>query len=101
MSEIQNSVRRITAIMGEIAVASAEQGAGIEQINHAVTQMDDMTQQNAALVEQTAAASSSLEEQAAALVTSMSIFTLAEAPASAPLAVATSKRARASVESWD
>ena len=78
MGEIQHSVRRITAIMSDIAVASAEQGAGIEQINHAVTQMDDMTQQNAALVEQTAAASSSLQEQAAALVTSMSIFTLSE-----------------------
>ena len=78
MGEIQNSVRRITTIMSEIAVASAEQGAGIEQINNAVTQMDDMTQQNAALVEQTAAASSSLQEQTAALVTSMSIFTLAD-----------------------
>jgi uncharacterized phage infection (PIP) family protein YhgE len=67
---------RITAIMSEIATASAEQGAGIEQVNDAVTQMDDMTQQNAALVEQTAAASSSLQDQAQALVTSMSIFTL-------------------------
>ncbi|MES2015587.1 MAG: methyl-accepting chemotaxis protein [Pseudomonadota bacterium] len=76
MGEIQGSVRRITQIMSEIAVASAEQGQGIEQINQAVTQMDDMTQQNAALVEQTAAASASLQEQAATLVTSMSIFTL-------------------------
>ncbi|MES2317056.1 MAG: methyl-accepting chemotaxis protein [Pseudomonadota bacterium] len=76
MGEIQGSVRRITEIMSEIAVASAEQGAGIEQINQAVTQMDDMTQQNAALVEQTAAASSSLQEQASTLVASMSIFTL-------------------------
>jgi methyl-accepting chemotaxis protein len=76
MGEIQGSVRRITEIMQEIAVASAEQGSGIEQINQAVTQMDDMTQQNAALVEQTAAASASLQEQASTLVTSMSIFTL-------------------------
>ena len=76
MGEILNSVTRITNIMAEISVASAEQGAGIEQINHAVTQMDDMTQQNAALVEQTAAASSSLQEQAAALVQAMSIFKL-------------------------
>ena len=76
MGEIQGSVRRITQIMSEIAVASAEQGSGIEQINQAVTQMDDMTQQNAALVEQTAAASASLQDQAASLVTSMSIFTL-------------------------
>ena len=76
MGDIQNSVRRITAIMAEIATASAEQGSGIEQINQAVTQMDDMTQQNAALVEETAAASASLQEQAASLVTAMSIFTL-------------------------
>jgi methyl-accepting chemotaxis protein len=76
MNEIQSSVRRITAIMSEIATASAEQGAGIEQINDAVTQMDDMTQQNAALVEETAAASSSLEEQARALVRAMGIFIL-------------------------
>jgi methyl-accepting chemotaxis protein len=76
MSEILDSVTRITSIMAEIAVASAEQGSGIEQINHAVTQMDDMTQQNAALVEQTAAASSSLQEQAATLVQAMSIFKL-------------------------
>jgi methyl-accepting chemotaxis protein len=90
MNEIQNSVRRITAIMSEIATASAEQGAGIEQINQAVTQMDDMTQQNAALVEETAAASSSLEEQASSLVKAMSIFVLgnekaaARGPATAP-----------------
>jgi methyl-accepting chemotaxis protein len=76
MEEIQGSVRQITAIMSEIAVASSEQGEGIEQINQAVTQMDDMTQQNAALVEQTAAASASLEDQAASLVKAMSIFTL-------------------------
>jgi methyl-accepting chemotaxis protein len=76
MGEIVGSVMRITAIMAEIATASIEQGAGIEQINDAVTQMDDMTQQNAALVEQTAAASSSLQDQAQALVAAMSIFTL-------------------------
>ncbi|NHZ43810.1 methyl-accepting chemotaxis protein [Massilia aquatica] len=85
MGEILNSVTRITSIMAEIAVASAEQGAGIEQINHAVTQMDDMTQQNAALVEQTAAASSSLQEQAATLVQAMSIFTLGNETAQAGL----------------
>ncbi|WP_295997714.1 methyl-accepting chemotaxis protein [Rugamonas sp.] len=78
MDEILGSVARITGIMAEIATASAEQGAGIEQINHAVTQMDDMTQQNAALVEQTAAASASLREQAQSLVTSMSVFKLGD-----------------------
>ncbi|MBI1771434.1 MAG: nitrate- and nitrite sensing domain-containing protein [Burkholderiales bacterium] len=76
MEEIVTSVGRITQIMSEIAVASGEQGAGIEQVNQAITQMDDMTQQNAALVEQTAAASASLQEQAQTLVNSMSIFTL-------------------------
>jgi methyl-accepting chemotaxis protein len=81
MSEILGSVQRITHIMAEITVASAEQGAGIEQINQAVMQMDDMTQQNAALVEETAAASASLEEQASSLVQAMSVFTLGgEAP---------------------
>ncbi len=76
MGEIVTSVQRITVIMSDIATASAEQGAGIEQVNDAVTQMDDMTQQNAALVEQTAAASASLEEQTQALVQAMSRFVL-------------------------
>ncbi|MES2046834.1 MAG: methyl-accepting chemotaxis protein [Pseudomonadota bacterium] len=76
MGEIVNSVRRITEIMSEIAVASGQQDAGIEQVNQAVIQMDDMTQQNAALVEQTAAASASLQQQSQTLVTSMSIFIL-------------------------
>ncbi|MES2126314.1 MAG: methyl-accepting chemotaxis protein [Pseudomonadota bacterium] len=84
MTEIVSSVKRITEIMGDIAVASAEQGSGIEQINLAVTQMDDMTQQNAALVEQTAAASATLQEQAAALVNSMSVFQLGDDARRAP-----------------
>ncbi len=84
MTEILGSVQRITTIMAEITVASAEQGAGIEQINQAVLQMDDMTQQNAALVEETAAASSSLEEQASSLVKAMSIFTLGNEQPVAP-----------------
>jgi len=64
MDEIVNSVKRVTDIMGEIAVASQEQSSGIEQINQAVGQMDEMTQQNAAVVEEAAAASESLQEQA-------------------------------------
>jgi methyl-accepting chemotaxis protein len=106
MGEIVSSVKRITEIMSEIAVASSEQGAGIEQVNHAVTQMDDMTQQNAALVEQTAAASASLQEQAQMLVNSMSVFVLgteagdrasgaAAVPRSAPARPAGSHSARA------
>ena len=63
MSEIVQAVRRVTDIMGEISAASEEQSDGIEQVNRAVTQMDSVTQQNAALVEQAAAAAASLEEQ--------------------------------------
>ncbi|MEM5400592.1 methyl-accepting chemotaxis protein [Paraburkholderia unamae] len=63
MEEILQAVRRVTDIMGEISAASEEQSGGIEQVNRAVTQMDTVTQQNAALVEQAAAAAASLEEQ--------------------------------------
>jgi methyl-accepting chemotaxis protein len=63
MSEIVQAVRRVTDIMGEISAASEEQRGGIEQVNQAVTQMDGVTQQNAALVEEAAAAAASLEEQ--------------------------------------
>ena len=76
MIEIVNSVKRVTDIMSEISSASAEQSSGIEQVHQAVTQMDDVTQQNAALVEQAAAASESLEEQARNLSTSVSVFKL-------------------------
>jgi len=84
MEDILGSVHRITQIMQEISVASNEQGAGIEQINHAVTQMDDTTQQNAALVEQTAAASASLQEQAQALMRAMSVFDLGDGTKGTP-----------------
>jgi methyl-accepting chemotaxis protein len=63
MDEIVQAVRRVTDIMGEISAASEEQSDGIEQVNRAVTQMDSVTQQNAALVEQAAAAAASLEDQ--------------------------------------
>ncbi|MBA5608302.1 nitrate- and nitrite sensing domain-containing protein [Duganella sp. FT3S] len=95
MGEIVGSVERITAIMGEIATASAEQGSGIEQVNQAVTQMDDMTQQNAALVEQTAAASASLQEQAESLIASMSVFRLDDGGPSASAGAAAPARATA------
>ncbi len=74
MSEIVNSVRRVTDIMNEIFAASNEQSTGIEQINQAVTQMDEATQQNAALVEQTAAAAESLSSQAQQLVHTIAMF---------------------------
>jgi methyl-accepting chemotaxis protein I, serine sensor receptor len=64
MSEIIRAVQRVTDIMGEIAAASEEQSQGIGQVARSVTQMDQVTQQNAALVEQAAAAAQSLEDQA-------------------------------------
>jgi methyl-accepting chemotaxis protein len=78
MREITHEIRRVTDIMGEITAASQEQSKGIGQVNLAVTQMDEVTQQNAALVEQAAAAASSLESQAADLKTSVSMFRLNE-----------------------
>jgi methyl-accepting chemotaxis protein len=76
MTEIENSIQRVTDIMSEISAASAEQSAGIAQVNQAIMQMDEVTQQNAALVEQASAAAESLEEQAQSLAESVSIFKL-------------------------
>ncbi len=76
MAEIVASVRRVTDIMAEIAAASVEQSAGIDQVNQAVTQMDEVTQQNAALVEQAAAAAKAMEEQSDGLANSISVFKL-------------------------
>ena len=76
MDEIVGSVKRVTDIMAEIEAASREQTSGIEQINQAITQMDQVTQQNAALVEEAAAAASSLQEQAASLSQVVSVFKL-------------------------
>lgn len=74
MSEIVNSIRGVSAIITEITTASAEQTAGIGQVNQAIRQMDDVTQQNAALVEQAAAAAESLEEQTRDLSTALKSF---------------------------
>ncbi|NMM05780.1 PAS domain-containing methyl-accepting chemotaxis protein [Polaromonas sp.] len=74
MDEIVGSVKRVTDIMAEITVASQEQTSGIEQINQAITQMDQVTQQNAALVEEAAAAAASLQEQASGLVEGVNVF---------------------------
>ncbi|WP_445658311.1 methyl-accepting chemotaxis protein [Achromobacter sp. NCFB-sbj8-Ac1-l] len=76
MQEIVSSVQRVTDIMGEIAAASAEQADGIEQVNRAVSQMDEVTQQNAALVEEAAAAAGSMQDQAAELTRAVSAFKL-------------------------
>jgi len=81
MDEIVTSVKRVTDIMAEITAASQEQSSGIEQVNTAITQMDQVTQQNAALVEEAAAAAESLEEQARALATAVSVFKVAQGAA--------------------
>ena len=78
MEEIVNSVKRVTDIMGEIAAASQKQRSDIEQVTQAVSQMDSDTEQNAALVEEAAAAAQSLQQQAAKLADAVSVFKLKE-----------------------
>ncbi|SEK54085.1 methyl-accepting chemotaxis sensory transducer with TarH sensor [Kosakonia sacchari] len=74
MGEIVNAVTRVTDIMGEIASASDEQSRGIDQVGLAVSEMDRVTQQNASLVEESAAAAAALEEQASRLTQAVSVF---------------------------
>jgi methyl-accepting chemotaxis protein len=76
MNEVVSSVKRVTEIIGEIAAASAEQTAGIEQVNQAIAAMDQATQQNSALVEESAAAAASMRDQAGALKHTISAFVL-------------------------
>ena len=76
MESVVDSIRRVADIMGEISAASAEQSTGIEQVSQAIGQMDQVTQQNAALVEEAAAAAGSLKSQAAMLSDVMSAFRL-------------------------
>jgi len=71
-----SSIRRVTDIKGEISAASAEQSAGVSQVGEAVMQMDQVTQQNAALVEESAAAAGSLTLQAQQLVQAVAVFKL-------------------------
>ena len=113
MSRIVRDVTNVTDIMGEIASASAEQSKGITQVGQAVVEMDSVTQQNAALVEQSSAASASLEEQARRLTEIVSVFQLAgmndpkiQPPVQAhavPVrtAVATNAPALASTDNWE
>ena len=77
MAEVVSSIRSVTDLMGEISAASSEQSQGVAQIGEAVTQMDQVTQQNAALVEEMAAAATSLETQARDLVGTVAVFKLA------------------------
>jgi methyl-accepting chemotaxis protein len=76
MAEVTHAVARVTDIMAEIAAATGEQSRGIEQVNQAITQMDTVTQQNAALVEEAAAASQSLKEQGRQLNQAIESFDL-------------------------
>ena len=80
MQEIVDSVKRVTDIMDEITSASDEQTTGIEQINQAVVQMDETTQQNAALVEEAAAAAQALQDQAVHLAGVVNVFKLTDSP---------------------
>jgi len=79
MGEIVSSVKRVTDIMAEIAAASEEQTSGIEQVNQAIVQMDQATQQNAALVEEAAAAAESMQQQSQHLIKAVSTFKLSAA----------------------
>ncbi|GJH34420.1 methyl-accepting chemotaxis protein [Paraburkholderia azotifigens] len=83
MTDIVDAIARVSAIMSEIAEAATEQSTGIDQVNLAVAQMDEVTQQNAALVEQAAAAASSLEEQARRLTSAVAVFRTDSGQASA------------------
>ncbi|MFC0676706.1 methyl-accepting chemotaxis protein [Lysobacter korlensis] len=90
MTGIVESVQRVTGIIADIAAASVEQSAGIEQINQAVTHMDEGTQQNAALVEEATASARALEQQAEQLVQTVAVFKLADS--AMPQAAATGTR---------
>ena len=84
MDEIVASIKRVTDIIGEIAAASQEQATGIEQVNLALNQMDQVTQQNAALVEQAAAAAGALQEQAQGLAQAVGVFQVGETSTAEP-----------------
>ncbi len=95
MNEIVDAVKRVTDIMGEISTASTEQSQGIERVNSAIAQMDEVTQQNAALVEEATAAAESLQDQAASLTQAVAVFRLNEGAAQyhATLTVPVGRRA--------
>jgi methyl-accepting chemotaxis protein len=93
LAEIVESVKKVTDIVAEIAAASHEQSAGIDQVNNAVMQMDEMTQQNAALVEEAAAAARAMHEQAGELTQQVGFFQLNES-AAAPVASPVPTRAK-------
>ena len=102
MAEVLQSIQRVTDLMGEISNASDEQSAGVAQVGQAMSQMDQVTQQNASLVEESAAAASSLKSQAQRLVQAVAIFRLgdqggaAQQRVAAPLASVPTRAATAS-----
>jgi len=96
MQEIVSSVKRVSDIIGEIAAASQEQSVGIVQVNDAIIKMDDVTQQNTALVEEAAAAAESLMEQADELMNAVSIFQIDGSPGSNKRANTSSTRSSTS-----
>jgi len=98
MGEIVTSIRRVSDIVGEISSASSEQSNGVSQVGEAVSQMDQATQQNAALVEESAAAADSLKNQARHLVEAVAVFRLNAGSAHAPVAAAVSAPAHAPVK---
>ncbi len=93
MAEIVAAVKRVTDIMAEISAASQEQSSGIEQVNQAIVQMDQVTQQNAALVEEASAAAESMQEQARGLVAAVSVFKLTHGAAAGPAASPAARQA--------
>ena len=97
MAEVVASVKRVTDIMAEITAASLEQSSGIEQVNQAIVQMDQVTQQNAALVEESAAAAESMEEQAKQLSSVVAVFKVAGGNVATP-AKAVIERAQATAK---
>jgi methyl-accepting chemotaxis protein len=92
MSDIVDSIKEVTQIVGGIASASQEQSSGIAEINKAISHIDSITQQNAALVEQAAAAAESLQQQADSLAQAVSVFKLAESLEVVPAPVALTHR---------
>jgi methyl-accepting chemotaxis protein len=95
MEDVVASIRRVTDIMAEIASASQEQTSGIEQVNQAIGQMDQVTQQNAALVEESAAAAASMQDQAGKLAAVVGVFRLGRedaSPARAPRPAGATRR---------
>ena len=78
MNDIVDSAQKVTLIMAEISSATMEQSMGVDQVNQAITQLDNMTQQNAALVEEASAAMESLQDQARQLAQAVSLFKVAD-----------------------